>query len=521
MELIRKNIHMNKLKCKSNVQLTLDDYFNVPDVKPDMERIMKEQGEIIIREMNPMNGKLMVKGVLRFNLLYISEENARPVHNISGEIPFDEVVNMDDACNQDNISVKWELDDFTVNMINSRKISVKAIVSFTFTAEDIYDVETAVSAEGDDCVQFKNKKLDITQIAMSKKDIFRIKDDITLPGGKPNIYEILYYEAEPRGVQIRVLDDKLSIKGDLLVFALYTGEEEGKIQYYESELPFDGILECNGCREEMISDIGLLVQTKDVQVKPDDDGEERILDLEVVLELDIKIYEEEELEILSDIYSTSQEISPVYRDAFYENLLVKNNSKVRVSDQINLDPGHSKILQICNATGNIRIDEERTVPDGIEVEGIVEVQILYITEDDGRPLGAAKGVVPFNHQVEVKGMKDNSSYNIKANLDQINLMMLDSEEIEVKAAVNLDTIVFDKITEPIIVDVETADLDLDKLQKMPSIIGYMVNNQDSLWTIAKKFYTTVDNIKELNQLESDSVQRGDKLLLMKKIDVVV
>ena len=39
---------MNGLKCKSNIQLTLDDDFNVPDVKPDIEKIMKEQGILLI-----------------------------------------------------------------------------------------------------------------------------------------------------------------------------------------------------------------------------------------------------------------------------------------------------------------------------------------------------------------------------------------------------------------------------------------------------------------------------------------
>lgn len=520
MELIKKNIHMNKLKCKSNVQLTLDDYFNVPDVKPDMERIMKEQGDIVIKEMKPMNGKLSVKGGLRFNLLYISDENARPIHNISGELPFDELVNMDEACVQDNITVKWELDDFSVSMINSRKISVKAIVSFMFTAEDIYDEETAISISGDEGVQFRNKKLDITQIALCKRDIFRIKDDINLPSGKPNIYEILYYEVEPRAIQVKLLDNKLSIKGELLIFALYTGEEEEKVQYYETELPFDGILECSGCKEEMISDIGVNVQTKEIQIKPDDDGEERILDLEVVLEMDIKIYEEDELEILSDVYSVTKEVTPIYRDAFYENLLMKNNSKVRVNDRIALDPGLLRILQICNVTGNIRIDEERIVTNGIEVEGIIDIQILYITEDDKKPLAAVKGIVPFSHTIEVKGMKDNSIYNIKVSIDQISVMMLDGEEVEAKVGINLDTIVFDKISEPIITDIKVEELDLDKLQQMPSIIGYIVKAQDSLWTIAKKYYTTVDNIKELNQLDSDMIQKGDKLLLMKKIDVV-
>ena len=45
---------MNKLKCKSTLQLTLDDDFNVPDVKPDIDKIIKEQGEIKITDIKAM-----------------------------------------------------------------------------------------------------------------------------------------------------------------------------------------------------------------------------------------------------------------------------------------------------------------------------------------------------------------------------------------------------------------------------------------------------------------------------------
>ena len=41
MELIKKNIHMNKLKNKAVSQLTLDDDYNVPDSKPDIGKIIQ------------------------------------------------------------------------------------------------------------------------------------------------------------------------------------------------------------------------------------------------------------------------------------------------------------------------------------------------------------------------------------------------------------------------------------------------------------------------------------------------
>jgi hypothetical protein len=522
VELRKKNIHMNKLKCKSNVQLTLDDDFNVPDIKPDIEKIIKEQGTILINEIKPMNGKVMVKGSLHFNLLYISEDDTRPIHNIIGELPFDEMVNMDEACTEDNITVKWELDDFTTSLINSRKVSVRSIVSFTFTVEDIYDEETAIGIEGDESINQKYKKIDITQIVYGKKDTLRIKDEIVLSAGKPNIYSILYNEIELRGIDFRMVEDKINMKGELFIYILYTpANATGNVQYYETELPFTGVIDCNGCDESMVSDVRASIFSQDLQIKPDEDGEERIIDLEVVIDLDIKVYEEEELEILSDVYSTSKEIIPVFKDAYYENLVLKNNSKTRIVDRIVIENGQPKALQICNATGSVRIDEKSIVLDGIQVEGVVEVQVLYITEEDDKPLGAVKGIIPFTQIIEVKNMKDDSIYNMKAGIEQISVMMLDGEEIEAKVSISLDTMVFDKIRSTIITDIKVEDLNLEKLHKMPGIIGYVVKPEDSLWMIAKKFYTTVDSIKDLNGMETDFLKIGDKLLLMKEVETVL
>ena len=53
------------------------------------------------------------------------------------------------------------------------------------------------------------------------------------------------------------------------------------------------------------------MQQTDAQVKPDVDGEERILQIEAVLELEIKIYKEEEHTLLQDVYTPL--ISTVFR----------------------------------------------------------------------------------------------------------------------------------------------------------------------------------------------------------------
>ena len=522
MELIKKNIHMNKLKCKSTLQLTLDDDFNVPDIKPDIDEIITEQGDIRISDIKAMNGRLLVKGALTFNVLYLSDEDQRPIHNIAGDIPFEEVINMEVTCADDDPIVKWDLEDLSTGLINSRKLSVKSIVRINVAVEELYDEETAVMVEGPEEVQFINKKVEITDVCINKKDTYRIKDELLLPTNKGNVSSILYSDMKLNNVEIRLLEDKFLIKGELPIFVLYTSEdEENPIEYYETELPFSGTIDCNGCNEEMVEDITPRIMSKNLSIKADSDGEERVLDLEVILEMAIKVYETQEPEILSDVYCPSKEITPTVRDAVYENLVVKNNSKYRFADRLRVPENQPRILQICHAGGNIKLDDIYSEQNELQVEGVVEVEILYISEDDKRPMNSLKGAIPFSVNIEVKGMKPDSTYEIKPNVDSLSVMMLDSDEIEVKASINLNTIVFDKIVESIITDISVNDLDLEKLQAMPGFIGYVVKPGDSLWKIAKRYYTTVESIMGINNMEDDRIREGEKLIIMKKVDTIL
>lgn len=522
MELIKKNVHMNKLKCQTSLQLTLDDDFNVPDVKPDIYKIIKEQGTVKINDVKMSNGKLMVNGSLHFNILYLSDENARPLHNMAGEVSFDELIHLEDACAGDDAVVHWELEDMTTGLINSRKLSVKAIVCLTVLVEDLYDEATAVGIESDGDIQFRNKSITVTDVAVDKRDTYRVKDQIHLPSNKGNISEILYSEVELRNVEVRLLEDKFTVKGELIVFIIYAGEsEDNPVEYYETEIPFSATVDCNGCSEDMIDNITFTISGINLEVVPDADGEERIVDVEVVIDMAIKMYEEEELELLSDVYSPYKDLVPVIKEAHYESLLVKNNSKVRVNDRIRLAPGQPEILQICHASGDIKVDDIEVTDSGLLVGGVIDIQVLYICPDDTKPLNSIKGVIPFNQTVEARGVNTESIYRIKPSLEQLSVMVLDGEEMEVKAGIGLSTIVFNALTEPIIADVQEYDLDYEKLKGMPSMVGYIVKNEDTLWSIAKKYYSTVDKLKELNDLEDEYIKPGDKLLITKRVDRIL
>ena len=54
------------------------------------------------------------------------------------------------------------------------------------------------------------------------------------------------------------------------------------------------------------------------------------------------------------------------------------------------------------------------------------------------------------------------------------------------------------------------------MEKRPGIIGYIVQDGDDLWELAKRYSTTMEGIMEVNQMENSDLKSGDKILIFKE-----
>ena len=104
---------------------------------------------------------------------------------------------------------------------------------------------------------------------------------------------------------------------------------------------------------------------------------------------------------------------------------------------------------------------------------------------------------------------------VHAEVEQLQVTMLDGEEMDVKAVLSFSTVVFKNVPVELITQVNVSELDGNKLSSLPGMVVYMVKDGDNLWNIGKKYYVPVDALRELNALDSDEVKAGQKLLIVK------
>ena len=465
MELVKKNIHMNRFKNNVATQVTLDDDFIVPDTMDDMARVILSSGDIQIESVKNQGERVLVKGKLNFQILYRKAEGG--FQTMAGHISFEEPVNIPGLEEKDYLGISWDLEDLTASMINSRKVSVKAIVTLVIRVETLYDAEAAVDViegggsrrednswgtgdmdsgswgmgydseirngekealglpadEASGGMEILRRQADVAVIAVRRKDTYRIKEDISLSGSKPSIEQILWSEIRLRGTTTKPLDGRIHIEGEVMIFAIYTGEGENTpVQWLEESIPFTGDVELPESVEGMVPSISVRLVHRELEAKPDYDGEMRDLELDAVLELDMKLYEEQQIELLGDFYSNSRELELESGEVCFDRLLSKNTGKCRIAEKVDLKSG-DRVLQICHNDGTVKIDDVEIKEDSLEIDGVLEVSLLYLTSDDSEPVRAETEMVPFHYEAETPGITPDSVYQLNTGLEQMTAVM--------------------------------------------------------------------------------------------------
>ncbi|MGN0374855.1 MAG: SPOCS domain-containing protein [Butyrivibrio sp.] len=509
METDKKVIHMSRTKGKEEAMITVDDDFILSDGKPDIRNKIKEHGEVTIDKVRAMEGRIGIAGKLKYRLLYSTGNGC---NSMEGEIPFEEIISMEEVTPQDIIKCVHFLEDISIHVIHSRKISVKALIRINVTADTLYDREAVCKIEMDN-LQSRQRNLNVMKLLSSQKDIYRIRETVNLPSSNDSAGKILWYELDPESVEFRLRDGELGIKGELAVFCIYSSEQmEESVNFHSEHIPFSGKIALNDSAEDAYPDINYSISEKSMVLRPDGNGEMRTLDIEVIMDMDIKAYGEDNCDILADAYSPTRELVLTKEKIQCQSMVMKNNLQCRVDGRFKLNA--ADVMQILNAVGTVYIEEIISKPEEIELEGAVTVDVLYLRADGEEPVGFGRYKLPFTQSIDGLEYGENYIYNCKTEGLRINATLVNGE-VDIKCVLGIDLMITNPSEETVISEVTDKEPDYNRIKNLPGITGYITKAEDSLWDIAKKYGTTVSKIMETNNLTTEDIRPGMKILVVK------
>lgn len=516
MNYITKNITADKIIGSENSQLIQEGEIVLRDNQPDIDIILKCDAVIVLEESRSEENRLSYKGRLLINTLYCGKDKG--VHSISTEVPVNDFINIEGAETNMLSNINATIANSECRKINDRKIGYKVMSEVKGCVTDIAEIEAITDLYDIPREQQQFTNVSTSKTLCQKKESFTVTEDIALPATKLPISEILSVNCNITNTEFKPQEDSVDTRGDVSVVILYTSTEGGFPELYEFDIPFNFALEAENTDLDSNADVNLYVKDCFYNILENDEGEPKIISMEINLGADINTSQNEISEILEDAYILNNDISFTTTELCYSSLVCRNRGQCPVKEVITLEEKCPDMLQIFRATGTVYIDDISIYENKVVIEGAINIDIMYITGNDEIPIYSHSDTVPFTQTIDARGADEGMEANVSANIAHIGFNMLSDREVEVRCALNTNTTVREKRCINLITDVIITPLPSEIIDKIPSITVYVVKKGDTLWKLAKRFNTTVQDIVNINNIENpDLIYPNQKLIIVKRV----
>ncbi len=508
VKLSKEHFRINSAMCSRYMQTTVESDVIVPDIKPDILKILQCGSEVAVTRKEVQNDKVFIQGIVRMNVLYVPDNGIEGgIKSISTQQEFNHSMDIPGAATGMELFVDAEASPAEHTLVNSRKLQLRTRISLSvrLLCPSEMDISTGVD---DSCkIETKCKPMKLYNPCINASRDILIRERLEIPSGKPCISEVLKISAKPYSTELKSLDGKAMAKGELKVCTLYCGEgENSHPEVMEHVLNFSEILEIDGLREGMDTEADLHLKDIYFEVCQDSDGDRKILSIEASIEAEMRAYEIIECNAVEDAYCLSHPIE-LKKDTYtIEQLIASNTNQEAIKETVAVPDYLPDVHCLCECTASPTIENVSVDMGEVTISGFMHINILYLTEDSSTPACGFTHVLPFIQCFEVKGASHTSVCDAKAEVEHISCTISSGKSLEVRAIVSTSIKVVEPTTAELISEINCDEEAV--LPKMPSMSVYFVQKGDSLWSIAKKYRTSPDSILSANSETAESIKPG-------------
>ena len=508
MDFIRQSLNLSMPVSKGSVEFGVDGDIIVPDVLPDILKVIQVDGNAALSEKRVVDGKLIADGHLDLKILYIPDDDTSKIKSIITSFSFSHTLSA--AVMEENTYADLSVDVSKVEfqLTNSRKLKVKSVISLMYNIFNCQALEIATDTEEDD-LRLKKNSASICSFVDFKDTQFLVRESLEIPAGQSSIKDILKIDASVYDTEVKIIAGRVIVKGICGVCVLYTDSEEC-IKYCDFEIPFTEIIELEDIQETHICDVEYSVREITYHTEADSDGDIRIVFTEIIIGAKINGFERTDVEYIEDCYCPGKSMKFSCETKKMEAVVCQNSANLTIREILESDKNSPSISGIYSLFAKPVVESVKCEKGRACVEGRVICYCLYVCEGGEMPVYSTRHELRFCENIDADGCDTESFCTVKADITHKNYAINSAGETEVKLSLSLDVMVLKSIDMPVLSEFELCDVEETNKK---GIVIYFAEDNDSLWGVAKKYTVSEEEIARLNNLEDDKLCEGMKLLI--------
>lgn len=503
----REPIAVNEVICDRCQEQPVDLELTLPDYCPDIQKILKCQICPSVTSASILGDNGDISGNITVRVLYLDAagETIRCYENTSR---YDLQIPVKTVTGNGIILPRINVEYVNCCATSPRRLDIHGSFSVFARVWERRDLELLTEVEEEDVEQLRQETT-FSTCAGTAQQVIALEEVLELGDGKPSAETLLRTDAAVLLQECRMSEGKLMVRGEVQLKVLYaTDLREGLPEFMEYALPFQQLIDCGRVEDTAQPEVSVSVMSAVVQVKSDSTGENNLLEAEVKLLATVQCYEDTTVELLTDAYSRTVEVTLDHQQRTF--LQFSGDTEEICSEKNTFqfpEGGISKVIDVWNESCTAVVSSENQV---LQFKGKYNVCLLALN-GAGKPFYFER-TVELAHQKE-QGMEGPCRCYGSGEVTNLSYRITGSDTIELKTELRLTASLFREVPCRYVSEV-IPNPDLPKPQdEDAALVLYYAGAGESLWEIAKQYNTGSQQICAENHLDDDVIDTAMMLMI--------
>lgn len=502
LETANENLCVNKLIATKKDVVIVEGDVIVPDAKPDILNTICTSGVVCIYKKEVLDEKVRIDGNINTYIMYLADDTQDKVRGINTSLDFSEVIPISNVKEGMESVIQTKLKSIECKVINGRKIGVKATLEIEIKIYDKEEVEIVNDIQNAEGIQMLKEDLRVNSLVGMGENKIYTKDNISIDS-IDQLAEILKTDIAIVDKDVKVSYNKILAKAEAKVKIMYL-TEDNRINCMNAKIPIVGFIDIPNVTEGNSCD--LEYEIKNMIIKPNA-TEEHSIYIELEIGVVAIVYEEKQINLIQDLYSPCENLE--FNKKKITTITSKQTRKEikQIREKVELDGIDNK--SIIDVDVNPIIEKQDQLANKIVYTGSLEINFILSNQELQMEVRNSK--IPFEYTVD--GIEDAENINSRLDMEVANQDFVIQEGGMVSSNIDLvmNSDMYRNTNMNIMNEIQTNG---EREEQDYSLILYIVKKGDTLWQIAKKYGSTIDDIVRTNGIEdADRINPGQKLFI--------
>lgn len=502
VDTIKENLCVNKLVATKKEVILVEGDMIVPDSKPDILNTICTSGVVCIYKKEVLEEKVRIDGNINTYIMYMADDSKDKVRGLTTSLDFSESIQIANCKEGMNCKLNTKLKSIEAKVINGRKVGIKAAIEIEINIYSNEEVEIVNNVQNAEDIQILKEDLKVNSLVGMGDTKIYAKDTVNIDN-VDNLAEILKADVAIGEKDVKISYNKILTKSEASIKIMYL-TEDNRINNITAKIPVVGFIDIPNVTEENMCDVDY--EIKNIVLKPNS-AEEHSIYIELEISAAATVYEEKEINLIQDLYSPSENLT------FNKKRIttITNKKTIRetkqVREKVNIEGIENR--SIIDVDVVPMIEKENQLNNKINYEGELELRFILSNSDlqvDNRVVK-----IPFNYTVEEQCGDDNINRNMEMEITNQDFIVQEGGVVNSNIDITMNLNSYRSANMNIIDEIQT---DGEREAEDYSILMYIVKKDDTLWKIAKRFGSTVEDIVRINGIEDENKIYPDQKLFI-------